>query len=331
MFVNTHAMRSTVSGSEHHHLTGKISLLSAEHQGIFPRDESAPPIDIMRGNKFLVKFLPLCSLQSSLRKIWWRRCSCTRCNLGIAGVLHGRMVGMSGHSKWSTIKHKKAVVDSKRSGVFTKMANGITVAVKKGGGVGDPDMNFALRLAVDRARAVNMPKDNIERAIEKGMGKGGDGQSMDELVLEGYGPGGTAIVVEAVTDNRNRTVSEVKNILEKKGGRLGEPGSVLYQFDRVGSIEIAGDLDEDLELSLIDLGLIATEKEEETTFLITQVEAVQAITEALRRAGKSSVHSSLGYKPKLTVDPGESRVPLENLIESLADHDDVQEVYVNAI
>lgn len=253
----------------------------------------------------------------------------TRCNFRIARIPHDRMVGMSGHSKWSTIKHKKAATDSKRSGVFTKMANAITMSVKKGGGIGDPDMNFTLRLAVDRARAVNMPKDNIERAIEKGMGKGGDGKEMDELVLEGYGPGGAALVIEAVTDNRNRTVSEVKNILEKHGGRLGEPGSVLYQFDRVAFVEFPGTLSDSLELTLIDLGLSDTQSENGITYLTAAVEGVQELTAELKRAGFAEVTSTLGYKPKMTVDPGSSREVLESLAEALADHDDVQEVYAN--
>lgn len=140
---------------------------------------------------------------------------------------------MSGHSKWSNIKNKKAANDAVRGSVFTKMAKAITMAVKKGGGVGDPDANFSLRLAVDKARAVNMPKENIERAIDHGLGKGGE--ELTELLIEGFGPGGIAIIIEAVTDNRNRTIAELRSLMEKHGGRMGEPGCVIYMFDRQGT------------------------------------------------------------------------------------------------
>ncbi len=137
---------------------------------------------------------------------------------------------MSGHSKWSNIKNKKAANDAVRGSVFTKMAKAITVAVKKGGGVGDPAMNFSLRLAVDKARAVSMPKENIDRAIEKGLGKGGE--ELVELLIEGFGPGGFAVIIEAVTDSSNRTVAELRSLMEKHGGRMGEPGSVMYMFEK---------------------------------------------------------------------------------------------------
>lgn len=137
---------------------------------------------------------------------------------------------MSGHSKWSNIKNKKAANDAAKGSVFTKMAKGITIAVKKGGGVGDPDQNFSLRLAIDKARAVNMPKENIDRAIDKGLGREGD--ELKELLIEGFGPGGFAIIIEAVTDSSNRTVAEIRCLLEKHGGRMGEPGSVSYMFEK---------------------------------------------------------------------------------------------------
>jgi len=137
---------------------------------------------------------------------------------------------MSGHSKWSTIKHKKAANDKVKGSVFTKMAKGITIAVKKGGGVGDPDMNFSLRLAVDKARSVNMPKENIDRAIDKGMGKGG--VELTELTIEGFGPEKVAVIATIVTDNRNRSVAEIRTLFEKNGGKMGEPGSVAYMFEK---------------------------------------------------------------------------------------------------
>lgn len=137
---------------------------------------------------------------------------------------------MSGHSKWSNIKNKKAANDAAKGSVFTKMAKGITIAVKKGGGIGDPDKNFALRLAVDKARAVNMPKENIDRAIDKGLGREGD--ELKELLIEGFGPGGFAVMIEAVTDSSNRTVAEIRCLMEKHGGRMGEPGCVAYMFEK---------------------------------------------------------------------------------------------------
>jgi YebC/PmpR family DNA-binding regulatory protein len=136
---------------------------------------------------------------------------------------------MSGHSKWSTIKHKKAANDAVKGSVFTKMAKGITIAVKKGGGVGDPDQNFSLRLAMDKARSVNMPKENIDRAIDKGMGKGG--VELSELKIEGFGPEGVGVIIEAITDSRNRTVAEIRTLMERHGGRMGEMGCVEYMFE----------------------------------------------------------------------------------------------------
>ena len=139
---------------------------------------------------------------------------------------------MSGHSKWSTIKHKKAANDAVKGSVFTKMAKAITIAVKKGGGVGDPEINFSLRLAVDKASSVNMPKENIDRAIAKGLGKGGD--ELVELIIEGFGPEGVAVIIIAISDNRNRTVAEIRTLMEKYGGRMGEMGCVGYMFEIKG-------------------------------------------------------------------------------------------------
>ncbi len=139
---------------------------------------------------------------------------------------------MSGHSKWSNIKNKKAANDAVRGSVFTKMAKAITVAVKKGGGIGDPNMNFSLRLAVDKARAVSMPKENIDRAIEKGMGAGA-GDELQELLIEVFAPDGVMAILEVLTDSRNRSVSELRTLIEKHGGKMGEMGSVMYLFDKV--------------------------------------------------------------------------------------------------
>jgi YebC/PmpR family DNA-binding regulatory protein len=237
---------------------------------------------------------------------------------------------MSGHSKWSTIKHKKAIIDAKRSGVFTKMAKAITVAVKKGGNVGDPDMNFSLRLAVDKARAVNMPKENIERAIEKGMGKGGGGE-IEDIVLEGYGPHGVALVIETLTDNHNRTVAEVKNILEKAGGRLGEPGSVLYQFDIVGQVTCTGLLTDETELELIDMGMMDFESHEGETRILCRKEAIKSIADYLSHHGMSDVVGSIVYHPSMTTDMTSHADEIDHLLEAIEDNEDVQEVYTNAL
>ncbi len=143
-------------------------------------------------------------------------------------------MGMSGHSKWSTIKHKKAANDSIKGSVFTKMAKGITMAVKKGGGVSDPDINFSLRLAMAQARSVNMPKDNIERAIAKASGV--EGGALEELIIEGFGPSGVAVIINLVTDNRNRSIAELRTLMEKHGGQMGSMGSALYMFDFLDGI-----------------------------------------------------------------------------------------------
>src|SRR3954451_16004290 len=146
---------------------------------------------------------------------------------------------MAGHSKWAGIKHKKAIVDARRGKLFTKLTRAITVAAKEGGG--EPDGNPALALAISKAKDASMPKDNIERAIAKGTGAGADAEAYENVVYEGYGPGGVALLIEALTDNRNRTGSEVRHALTKHGGSLGEPGSVAYLFDKKGVIVVSGD------------------------------------------------------------------------------------------
>src|SRR5579871_511907 len=160
---------------------------------------------------------------------------------------------MSGHSKWHSIKHKKAVVDARRGQQFTKLARAITVAAKEGGG--DPDGNPALALAIQKARDASMPKDNIERAIGKGTGEGVDADRIETVVYEGYGPGGVALLIEALTDNRNRTAADVRHLVGKHGGNLGEPGSVAYLFDKAGVIVVdASRYDEDDLIVAIDAG-----------------------------------------------------------------------------
>jgi len=234
---------------------------------------------------------------------------------------------MSGHSKWITIKHKKALVDAKRGNMFTKMAMLITVAVKKGGGVGDVNNNFSLRLAVEKAKMVNMPKENITRAIEKGLGKGEAGE-IEEILLEGYGPGGVALVIETMSDNHNRTVAEIKNILEKQEGSLGEPGSVLFQFERVGRVGYTGKLSEEQSLELIDLGVKEFEEDQEGGEMDTGIDEIKEVMKYLSDQGLAEVAGEVVYKPK-TINKLADSEKVRKLLELLLEHDDVQEVYTN--
>ena len=229
---------------------------------------------------------------------------------------------MSGHSKWSTIKHKKAARDHARGNVFTKMANAIAVAVKKGGGIGDPEMNFALRLAVEKARAVNMPMENIKRAIDRGLGQG-DAKQLMELTIEGFGPMGVAIIVEAVSDNHNRTIGEIRTIMEKNGGTMGVPGSVAYQFERAAIVSYEGELSEMEQLELIDAG--ASDFAE--GMVIGGVESTKSVTECLEKNGHKVVAAELRYLPKVWVEAEVDAV--ESFLDLLRELDDVQEVYSN--
>ncbi len=232
---------------------------------------------------------------------------------------------MSGHSKWSTIKHKKAANDKVKGSVFTKMAKGITIAVKKGGGIGDPDMNFSLRLAVDKARAVNMPKENIDRAIDKGMGKGG--VELAELIIEAFAPEGVSIILEVVTDSRNRTVAEIRTLIEKHGGRMGEPGSVMYLFDKCGIIHTEHEISDELELEIIDLGVTDIVTDDEGTTIYTEAEAMHRVTKYLHQKNIKA-GGTIGYRPKTTMEVVDSN-KVENFLEIISEYDDVQELYAN--
>ena len=232
---------------------------------------------------------------------------------------------MSGHSKWSTIKHKKAANDKVKGSVFTKMAKGITIAVKKGGGVGDPDMNFSLRLAVDKARSVNMPKENIDRAIDKGMGKGG--VELSELIIEAFAPEGVAVILEVVTDSRNRTVAEIRTLIEKHGGRMGEPGSVMYLFDKCGIIHTEHTISDELELEIIDLGVTDLVADEEGTIVYTEPESMHTVIKYLHEKGITA-GGMIGYRPKTVVTVNDSSKVI-NFLEIVSEYDDIQEVYAN--
>ncbi|MEZ4561625.1 MAG: YebC/PmpR family DNA-binding transcriptional regulator [Thermomicrobiales bacterium] len=236
---------------------------------------------------------------------------------------------MSGHSKWSTIKRQKGAADAKRGQLFTKLAREITIATKSG--LPDPDANPRLRIAVDRARAASMPKDNIERAIQRAAGLTGSDQ-YEELFYEGYGPGGTAIMIQAQTDNRNRTVGEVRAVLTRAGGSLGENGSVGWMFDQMGILEIPlGDADADeLSLEAIDAGASDVEVEGDTVVVYTEPSELHAVREALVGAGREVAAAQLTMRPKTLVEPeADAAIKVIRLVEKLEDLDDVQEVFTN--
>src|SRR5947209_8335160 len=210
---------------------------------------------------------------------------------------------MSGHSKWHSIKHNKAVVDARRGQQFTKLARAITVAAREGGG--DPDGNPALALAVQKARAASMPKDNIERAIAKGTGEGVDAEQIETVVYEGYGPGGVALLIETVTDNRNRTGADVRHLLSKHGGNLGEPGSVSYLFDKQGVIVVdASRYDEEDLIPAIDAGALDIAIDEDVFEVMTEPGDLVGVRDALAAAGVDIESADLIQRPM-------SRVPVE--------------------
>ena len=236
---------------------------------------------------------------------------------------------MSGHSKWSTIKRQKGAADAKRGQLFTKLAREISVAARAG--LPDPESNFRLRLAVDRARTANMPKENIERAIQRAAA-GGGGDNYDEVYYEGYGPGGAALMIQAMTDNRNRTVGEVRAALTRAGGTLGENGSVGWMFDRVGLIELEPDGADPDELALvaIDAGASDVAVEDGTVEVFTEVEDLHRVQEALRDGGYQIASAELTMRPKAPVSPEpEVAVKVVRLVERLEDLDDVQGVFTN--
>jgi YebC/PmpR family DNA-binding regulatory protein len=237
---------------------------------------------------------------------------------------------MSGHSKWSTIKRQKGANDARRGAVFTKVAREIVIAARAGGG--DPDANYRLRLAMDKARSVNMPADNIKRAIERATG-GGEGEQYEEIVYEGYGPGGVAVLVEAQTDNRNRTAAEVRSLFTKAGGQLAGSGAVAWQFEPRGLISVlrsGADADE-VALAAIDAGAEDVDTDDQERIEIyTSPGELEAIRRALEGAGVDveSAESTMVAKQTVGVDVDRARQNLR-LVESLEDLDDVQRVTAN--
>jgi YebC/PmpR family DNA-binding regulatory protein len=238
---------------------------------------------------------------------------------------------LSGHSKWSSIKHKKGAADAKRGALFTKLSRAITVAAREGGP--DPAANLALQNAVEKARSYSMPKDNIERAIARGAGAEAEGSSYETVIYEGYGPEGVAVLVEALTDNRNRTASEVRHLFSKFGGNLGATGAVAWQFERRGVLLVsAEEVDEDeLVLAAADAGADDVELDGSTYEVTCAPEDLRAVREGLEAAGLAIESAELSMVPKSTVgiaDEGAARKVLR-LVEGLEEADDVQDVYAN--
>ncbi len=238
---------------------------------------------------------------------------------------------MSGHSKWSTIKHGKAISDARRGKLFTKLTREIITAARQGGG--NPDMNMRLRMAVQRARDSNMPLDNIDRAIKKATGEGSDQEQMLEVVYEGYGPGGTAILLEAITDNRNRTVSDIRSTLTKAGGNLAQSGAVAWQFEQKGVVvvEAAPDQAEELALIAIDAGADDFETFECSLHVYAAPTDLDDIRKVLAESDARIMSSEISMLPNNAV-PLEDKAAIQilRLLDRLEELDDVQRVFSNA-
>ena len=237
---------------------------------------------------------------------------------------------MSGHSKWSSIKHKKGAADAKRGKLFSKLSRALIVAAREGGA--DPAGNLSLQNAIEKARSYSMPKDNIERAIARGAGAAGDGTAYETVTYEGYGPAGVAVYVEALTDNRNRTAADVRSIFTKSDGSLGESGSVAWLFERRAVVLVDGAADED-ELILVaaDAGADDVEREGDSWRVVAAPEALSAVRDAIETAGFTVESADLTMVPKTTValeDESAAKKVLR-LMDALENNDDVQDVYAN--
>jgi len=237
---------------------------------------------------------------------------------------------MSGHSKWATIKRAKGAADAKRGAVFTKLGHEIALAAREGGP--DPDANFRLRIVLDKARAANMPKDNIERAIKRGAGDGGEEAALEEYLYEGYGPNGSAILVQALTDNRNRTVAEVRHVFSRYGGNLGADGCVAWMFERKGVILVDAKRKDPDEIMLvaIDAGADDVQVSEGEVEITTALPDLKTVLDAIQAAGYTVLSSSAPWVPNSQVEmPDAEAIRTLKLIEALEDLDDVQEVFSN--
>jgi YebC/PmpR family DNA-binding regulatory protein len=236
---------------------------------------------------------------------------------------------MSGHSKWATIKHKKGALDAKRGKIFTRLIKEITIAAKNGGG--DPDSNPRLRTAVAAAKAENMPADNIKRAIQRGTGEL-PGATYEEFSLEGYGPGGVAVLVDINTDNRNRTVSEIRHVFGKNGGNMAEAGAVSWMFHKKGDIVIpkASAKEDDLMGIVLDAGAEDLRDDGENWEVLSEPSAYEALLEALKNAGVTPASSSVSMIPQNYIKlEGAQATQMIRLVEALEEHDDVQNVHSN--
>ena len=237
---------------------------------------------------------------------------------------------MSGHSKWASIKRKKGATDAKRGQLFSKLTRAIIVAARDGGP--DPGGNIALQNAIEKARENSMPKDNIDRAIAKGAGTGADAAAYETITYEGYGPGGIALFVEALTDNRNRTAADVRHVFTKNDGSLGESGSVAWLFERKGVILVPGEIDEDeLMLAAADAGAEDVEAEESSYRVTTAPETLHAVREALEAAGIAIESAESTMVPKTSVEIEDESVARKvvRMMDELEENDDVQDVYSN--
>jgi YebC/PmpR family DNA-binding regulatory protein len=240
---------------------------------------------------------------------------------------------MSGHSKWSTIKHQKGAADAKRGALFTKLSREIALAVREGGGA-DPDINFKLRLALDRAKGNNMPQDSITRAVKRGSGEGNDGETLEQVTYEGYGPGGGAILLQAVTTNRNRTAADVRSAFNRGGGNLGESGCVAWNFDLRGVVTIDMDDEEraeELGLIAIDAGAEDLQIDEGVLEIYAPVESLQDVQKSIEAESIAVRSSEMAMVPKTTIALGgkEAEQTLR-LLDALEDLDDVQKAFTNA-
>ncbi|MFA6918810.1 MAG: YebC/PmpR family DNA-binding transcriptional regulator [Patescibacteria group bacterium] len=242
---------------------------------------------------------------------------------------------MSGHSKWATTHRQKEAADAKKGAIFTKLANLITIAARESGG--DTESNFKLRLAVDKARAANMPKDNVERAIKKGTGEGSGSSNFEQLTYEIFGPDGTAFIVEAVTDNRNRTIGEIKAVVNKNGGQMAGQNSVAWMFDRRGYAtidlsQIKNKNTDELELELIDAGADEVNKNEDSWEILCSIDNLQTLIKKLQDMELETKDSGLSYfaKDEISITDLETQAKIERFYSVLEDLDDVNNVYTNA-
>lgn len=234
---------------------------------------------------------------------------------------------MSGHSKWATIKRQKGVNDAKRGQLFTRLGNAIAIAAKNGG---DPAMNPTLAMAVEKARAANMPMSNIERSIKRGSGELG-GQQIQQLVFEGYGPEGIAIIIETATDNRNRTSAEIRTALTKHGGNLAETGAVSFQFTRKGLIRVKAEPSDEALLAMLDAGAEDVVNGEGEMSVFTEAKLLGTVRDAIKAAGYEIIEAGLSYEPNNVIEIKDPSVlnKIENLMEAIEDQSDVTDVYSN--